>query len=41
MVKFGDKLNEKRASEYPPDAYLEYDALKVIIKDLGRTQAAK
>jgi hypothetical protein len=41
MVKFGLKLNENRASDYPPDAYLEYDALKDIIKDLGRTKLAK
>ena len=41
MVKFGLKLSENRAAEYPPDAYLEYDALKEIIKDLSRTKLAQ
>ena len=34
MVKFGLRLAENRSSDYPSDAYLDYDKLKKIINEL-------
>jgi hypothetical protein len=41
MVKFGLKLMENRASDYPPDVYVDYDKLKSIIKELALKKLAK
>ena len=41
MVKFGLRLAENRASEYPPDAYMDYDKLKEIIKELAGKKLAR
>ena len=35
MVKFGLKLMENRASDYPPDVYMDYEKLKNFIKELA------
>jgi len=32
MVEFGRRLAENRSPEYSPDAYMDYDRLKEIIK---------
>lgn len=41
MVKFGQQLTENRASVYPPDAYIDYEKLKTIIKQLGKKKLAR
>eukprot|EP00578_Thalassiosira_sp_NH16_P025866 CAMPEP_0181087768 /NCGR_PEP_ID=MMETSP1071-20121207/6443_1 /TAXON_ID=35127 /ORGANISM="Thalassiosira sp., Strain NH16" /LENGTH=741 /DNA_ID=CAMNT_0023169667 /DNA_START=113 /DNA_END=2338 /DNA_ORIENTATION=- len=41
MVKFGLRLAENRAPEYPPDAYMDYDKLKEIIKELAGKKLAR
>ncbi|KAL3810985.1 hypothetical protein ACHAXA_008571 [Cyclostephanos tholiformis] len=41
MVKFGLKLMENRAADYPPDVYVDYDKLKSIIKELALKKLAK
>ena len=41
MVKFGLRLSENRAPEYPPDAYMDYSGLKEIIKVLAGKQLAR
>jgi len=40
MVKFGERLSQNRAPEYPPEAYMDYDKLKEIIRDLGKKKLA-
>ncbi|KAL7472453.1 hypothetical protein ACHAXS_012788 [Conticribra weissflogii] len=40
MVKFGERLSQNRAPEYPPEAYMDYDRLKEIIHDLGKKKLA-
>lgn len=41
MVKFGLRLMENRAPEYPPEAYMDYDKLKEIIKELAGKKLAR
>ncbi|KAL7501630.1 hypothetical protein ACHAWT_010646 [Skeletonema menzelii] len=41
MVKFGLRLSQNRAPEYPPEAYMDYDKLKEIIHDLKKKQLAR
>jgi SPX domain protein involved in polyphosphate accumulation len=41
MVKFGLKLMENRAEDYPPDVYMDYDKLKAIIKELVSKKLAR
>ncbi|KAL7427352.1 hypothetical protein ACHAXM_000830 [Skeletonema potamos] len=41
MVKFGLRLSENRAPEYPPEAYMDYDKLKEIIHDLKKKKLAR
>mmetsp|Transcript_5442 Transcript_5442/g.12397 ORF Transcript_5442/g.12397 Transcript_5442/m.12397 type:complete len:755 (-) Transcript_5442:123-2387(-) len=41
MVKFGLRLAENRASEYPPDSYMDYDKLKEIIKEVAGKKLAR
>lgn len=41
MVKFGLRLAENRATEYPPAAYVDYDGLKLIIKELAGKKLAR
>ena len=41
MVKFGLRLAENRSSDYPPDAYLDYDKLKKIINELAGKKLAR
>jgi len=41
MVKFGLRLAENRSSDYPPDAYLDYDKLKTIINELAGKKLAR
>lgn len=41
MVKFGLRLAENRAPEYPPEAYVDYDKLKGIIHALSRNKLAR
>lgn len=41
MVKFGLRLAENRASEYPSDAYMDYDKLKEIISQVAGKKLAR
>lgn len=41
MVKFGLRLSQNRAAEYPPEAYMDYDKLKEIIHDLKKKKLAR
>jgi len=41
MVKFGLKLMENRASDYPPDVYMDYEKLKNFIKELASKKLAR
>ena len=41
MVKFGLQLRQNRAPEYPPEAYMDYDKLKEIIKELAGKKLAR
>jgi hypothetical protein len=41
MVKFGLRLSQNRAPEYPPEAYMDYDKLKEIIHDLKKKKLAR
>ena len=41
MVRFGLKLVENRAADYPPDVYMNYDKLKNIIKELASNKLAR
>ena len=41
MVKFGLRLAENRAAEYPPSAYMDYDGLKRIILELAGKKLAR
>mmetsp|Transcript_15229 Transcript_15229/g.33224 ORF Transcript_15229/g.33224 Transcript_15229/m.33224 type:complete len:743 (+) Transcript_15229:514-2742(+) len=41
MVKFGLRLAKNRAPEYSPDAYMDYDGLKEIIKELAGQKLAR
>ena len=41
MVKFGLRLAENRSSDYPSDAYLDYDKLKKIINELAGKKLAR
>lgn len=41
MVKFGLRMRENRAPSYPPEAYMDYDRLKDIIKELARKKLAR
>jgi hypothetical protein len=40
MVKFGLKLMENRAADYPPDVYMDYEKLKNFIKELASKKLA-
>ena len=41
MVKFGLRLKENHAPEYPPEAYVDYDKLKEIIHVLAKKKLAR
>ena len=41
MVKFGLRLRDNRAPSYPQEAYMDYDRLKEIIKELAGKKLAK
>mmetsp|Transcript_3126 Transcript_3126/g.5136 ORF Transcript_3126/g.5136 Transcript_3126/m.5136 type:complete len:748 (-) Transcript_3126:127-2370(-) len=41
MVKFGLRLSQNRAPEYPPEAYMDYDKLKEIIHELKKKKLAR
>ena len=41
MVKFGRRMTANRSPQYPPDAYMDYDKLKDIIKELGKKKLAR
>ena len=41
MVKFGLKLMENRAADYPPDVYMDYEKLKNFIKELASKKLAR
>jgi hypothetical protein len=41
MVKFGLRLSQNRAPEYPPEVYMDYDKLKEIIHDLKKKKLAR
>eukprot|EP01082_Thalassiosira_pseudonana_P005159 g4708.t1.1.5e174189 g4708 g4708.t1 contig16:117889-120802(-) len=40
MVKFGLRLDQNKASDYPPDAYVDYAKLKEIIHVLSKKKLA-
>lgn len=40
MVKFGLRLDQNKSTDYPPDAYVDYDKLKEIIHVLAKKKLA-
>ena len=40
MVKFGLRLDSNKATDYPPDVYVDYNRLKEIIHVLAEKKLA-